>query len=89
MTERDCHIAGYVVGAWRRRFASAENFAMSVAAQAALEQLIAKALRAEREASAKLCDAEAAQPSDLWAEPGCWIHAAENCAAAIRAMGES
>lgn len=44
---------------------------------------------AEREACAKVCDTEADNPSCLWEEPGCWKHAAENCAAAIRARGQS
>jgi hypothetical protein len=42
----------------------------------------------EREACAKVCESEAANPSCLWEEPGCWSHAAENCAGSIRARGE-
>ena len=38
------------------------------------------------EDAAAVCDAEAANPSTLWEEPGCWTHAAENCASAIRTM---
>jgi hypothetical protein len=44
---------------------------------------------AEREACAKVCESEAANPSCLWEEPGCWSHAAENCAGSIRARGET
>ena len=36
--------------------------------------------------AAAVCDAEAKNPSTLWEEPGCWTHAAENCASAIRTM---
>jgi hypothetical protein len=43
----------------------------------------------EREACAKVCESEAANPSCLWEEPGCWSHAAENCAGSIRARGET
>ena len=38
----------------------------------------------EREACAKVCETEADNPSCLWEEPGCWQHAAENCAGSIR-----
>ncbi len=38
------------------------------------------------EEAAAICDREAANPSSLWEEKLCWMHAAENCAAAIRAM---
>ena len=41
----------------------------------------------EREECAKLCAIEADNPSCLWEEPGCWQHAAENCAGSIRARG--
>jgi hypothetical protein len=43
----------------------------------------------EREACAKVCESEAANPSCLWEEPGCWSHAAENCAGSIRARGKT
>jgi hypothetical protein len=43
----------------------------------------------EREACAKVCESEAANPSCLWEEPGCWSHAAENCSGSIRARGET
>jgi hypothetical protein len=46
-------------------------------------------VEAEREACAKVCESEAANPSCLWEEPGCWSHAAENCAGSIRARGET
>jgi hypothetical protein len=48
-----------------------------------------KGSRSEREACAKVCESEAANPSCLWEEPGCWSHAAENCAGSIRARGET
>jgi hypothetical protein len=44
---------------------------------------------AEREACAKACETEANNPSCLWEEPGCWQHAAENCAGSIRARGNT
>ena len=53
-----------------------ERFAKLVAAFAA---------EREREACAKVCETEADNPSCLWEEPGCWQHAAENCAGSIRA----
>jgi hypothetical protein len=53
------------------------------------ERLIAMARADEREACAKVCESEAANPSCLWEEPGCWSHAAENCAGSIRARGET
>lgn len=46
-------------------------------------------IAAEREACALMCETEAANPSCLWEEPGCWAHAAENCAVAIRARGHT
>jgi hypothetical protein len=46
-------------------------------------------VEAEREACAKVCESEAANPSCLWEEPGCWSHAAENCAGSIRARGKT
>ena len=50
--------------------------------------LVADAVAAaEREACAKVCETEAENPSCLWEEPGCWQHAAENCAGSIRARG--
>ena len=48
-----------------------------------------KGSRSEREACAKVCESEAANPSCLWEEPGCWSHAAENCAGSIRARGDA
>lgn len=47
------------------------------------------AAEAERGACAKVCETEADSPSCLWEEPGCWQHAAENCAGAIRARGNA
>lgn len=44
---------------------------------------------AEQEACAKVCETEADNPSCLWEEPGCWQHAAENCAVSIRARGNT
>ena len=53
-------------------------------------KLVADAAAAvEREACAKACETEADNPSCLWEEPGCWQHAAENCAGSIRAMGNT
>ena len=49
-------------------------------------RLVAKA---EREACAKVCDQTATYPSSLWEEAGCWNHAAECCASAIRAQGDA
>lgn len=57
-----------------------ERFANSVYALAA---------EREREACAKVCETEADNPSCLWEEPGCWQHAAENCAGSIRARGNT
>ncbi len=54
-----------------------------------LERFAALVAAAEREACAKVCDTEADNPSCLWEEPGCWKHAAENCAGSIRARGEN
>lgn len=51
-------------------------------------RLIVLAKEEEREACAKVCDQTAAYPSSLWEEAGCWNHAAECCASAIRARGE-
>jgi len=53
-------------------------------------KLVADAAAAvEREACAKACETEADNPSCLWEEPGCWQHAAENCAGSIRARGNT
>ena len=41
------------------------------------------------EECAKVCDVIAAGPSNLWEEAGCWKHAAENCAVAIRDLRHS
>jgi hypothetical protein len=54
-----------------------------------LETLIKLAAAKEREACAQVCETEAENPSDLWEEKGCWIHAAENCAGSIRARGQA
>lgn len=54
----------------------------------ALERFAKLIAAAEREACAMACDTEADNPSCLWEEPGCWKHAAENCAGAIRARGQ-
>ena len=54
-----------------------------------LKRLVELARADEREACAKVCESEAANPSCLWEEPGCWSHAAENCAGSIRARGET
>jgi len=43
----------------------------------------------EREAyerAAKVCEKVATEPSSLWEEPGCWSHAASNCAIHCRAL---
>jgi len=56
---------------------------------ACLERFAELVAAAEREACAKVCDAEADNPSCLWEEPGCWKHAAENCAGSIRARGQA
>lgn len=45
----------------------------------------------EREAyerAAKVCEKVAAEPSSLWEEPGCWSHAASNCAIHCRALAD-
>jgi hypothetical protein len=55
----------------------------------ALERLVELVRADEREACAKVCESEAANPSCLWEEPGCWSHAAENCAGSIRARGKT
>ncbi len=38
------------------------------------------------EEAANLCNVASNQPSSLWEEQGCWAHAAEYCAAQIRAL---
>lgn len=40
----------------------------------------------QKEQDALACKRIAANPSSMWQEPGCWEHAAENCAAAIRSQ---
>ena len=52
-------------------------------------RVYALAAEREREECAKLCAIEADNPSCLWEEPGCWQHAAENCAGSIRARGNT
>lgn len=53
------------------------------------KRVVALAAEREREACAKVCETEADNPSCLWEEPGCWQHAAENCAGSIRARGNT
>ena len=38
------------------------------------------------EDAAKVCIISSNEPSSLWEEQGCWSHAAEHCAALIRAL---
>lgn len=53
-------------------------------------RLFAEALvKMEREQCAKACESVADKPSSLWSETGCWAHAGEICATAIRARGEA
>lgn len=49
------------------------------------ERKLAQARAEGMEEAARLCDEVAVNPSSLWEQAGCWAHAAENCAAAIRA----
>ena len=54
------------------------------------QNLIAFARLIEREVREEcvvICSENAKKPSTLWAEEGCWKHASEYCAAAIRVRG--
>lgn len=45
---------------------------------------IRTAMAAEREACVLACEETGKHPSSLWEEAGCWTHASETCAFAIR-----
>lgn len=64
-----------------RHFPEQPAFAFNIERLTAFANLVAQY---QKEQDALACKHVAANPSSLWQEPGCWEHAAENCAAAIR-----